>query len=344
MKFEGKRLALWFLIYYIITDVVRGFLESDSWHEALAYHSSFKILILTFSVGLIFFLITISSYAIFFKGRNRRPFLENIFWVLFVGFDLVTLRYIIEEVAFRLIFGFGNYNEGVSLPFYYLDNFYYVVQYSAIGIIFYFWQYSRFKDQSAHQLLVQNQQMELDLLRSQTNPHFLFNTLNNIYALVHKDADKALGAIERLSQLLRYSLYKTKETVLLEDEIFQVRNLIELESMRHATPPEVDITINVATSALQVPQFILLPFVENAFKHGKLNKGALPITIMIVAKDGYLNYEVRNEVQEKKKDKVGGLGLENLKKRLGLLYPHGASFSFKTERNMFIAQLKIPIK
>lgn len=343
MQFDGKRLTLWFLLYYLVIDVIRRIFESDSLLEVIGSHTTSRILMLTLSAGLFLYLITISSYTVFFRRKSKEYFLVSIFWVLVFGFILVTLRYTTEEVLFRMVFGFGNYKEGVSVLYYYLDNSYYVIQYGAIGIIFYFWQYSRFKDKSTHQLVVQNQQMELDLLRSQTNPHFLFNTLNNIYALVHNDSKKALEAIERLSQLLRYSLYNIKETVPLNDEIVQIRNFIALESIRHAVAPEVDIQLNIQNTTAQVPQFILLPFVENAFKHGKLNREAKPITICIEIQNGKLVYTVRNEIQEKKKDKIGGLGLDNLEKRLRLLYPNEVSFSCKVDGSVFIAQLKIPI-
>ncbi|MEO1033484.1 MAG: histidine kinase, partial [Bacteroidota bacterium] len=312
MKFDFKKLGLWFLFYYLVTDVIRGLLETDTITEALKYHIQPHIIALTFSVGFIFFLYAIVSYFIFYKWHNKKPFRLNLITVLVCALIIVCLRYLIEEVLYRTMFGFGNYKEGVSMSYYILDNFYYVFQYCALGIIFYFWQYSKFKDERTNQLLLENQRMELDLLRSQTNPHFLFNTLNNIYALVHIDTDKALGAIEKLSLLLRYSLYKTKTLVPLEDEISQIRNFIGLESLRHKEQPDVMLNIEGITKNIQVPQFLLLPFIENAFKHGKLHSKAQPIEIKIKVRDMSLDYKVINEIAQKEKDKVGGLGLDNL--------------------------------
>ncbi|WP_299524045.1 sensor histidine kinase [Winogradskyella sp.] len=344
MKYGIKKLSLWFLIYYVVIDVIGDIIDSNSISNAFEYHIQPKIIALTLSVGLIFFLYTLSSYSIFYKWHNKKPFWVNILIIVTSVVVIISLRYLIEEVLFRIIFGFGNYREDVTMSYYFLDNFYYVFQYCTLGIIFYFWQYSKFKDESTNQLLLENQRMELDLLRSQTNPHFLFNTLNNIYALIHINPDKALGAIEKLSLLLRYTLYKTKSVVALEDEIAQIRNFIDLESIRHKEQPMVEFSIEGLTKNVSVPQFLLLPFVENAFKHGKMHSKQQPIEIKVMVNGSYLTYQVINEIEEKKKDKVGGLGLDNLKKRLKLLFPKQYSFSCKAENSIFKAYLQIPLK
>ncbi|BAO77692.1 sensor histidine kinase [Winogradskyella sp. PG-2] len=344
MKYDIKKLSFWFLVYYLVTDVIGEIIEADSISKAIDYHLQTHIVILTISVGFIFFLYALSSYSIFYKWHHKKPFWNNLVLILVSTIFIIGLRYLIEEIIFRTFLGFGNYKKGVSLFYYLLDNFYYVFQYCALGIIFYFWQYSKYKDERNNQLLLENQQMELDLLRSQTNPHFLFNTLNNIYALVNTNSEKALGAIEKLSLLLRYSLYKTKTVVPLEDEISQIRNFIDLESIRHKEPPHIEFNIEGITKNIKVPQFLLLPFVENAFKHGSLHSISQPIIIDITVDGTCLNYKVINEIEKKKKDKVGGLGLDNLKKRLELLFLKQYSFSCKTENSTFTAQLKIPIQ
>lgn len=343
MKYNIKKLTVWFLIYYLVTDVIGEIIDADSISKALEYHTQPYIIALTVSAGIILFLYSFSAYSVFYKWHNKKPFWYNLMLILIFAVGVVGLRYAIEEMFFRSAFGFGNYRKDVSILYYLLDNFYYVFQYCALGIIFYFWQYSKFKDERTNQLLVENQKMELDLLRSQTNPHFLFNTLNNIYALVHKDSDKALNAIEKLSLLLRYSLYKTKTVVPLEDEISQIRNFIELEGIRHKEQPRIDFKIEGLTKNIQVPQFILLPFVENAFKHGKLHSETQPIEITININESYLYYEVINEIEDKKKDKIGGLGLDNLKKRLELLFPKTHTFNCKAENATYHSQLEIPI-
>jgi hypothetical protein len=344
MKYDIKKLGVWFLIYYLVVDVLGDLLDSDSFVKAIENQVQTHILLLTVSVGLIFFLYALSSYTIFFHLHHKKPFWFNIIITIPCVIVLIGLRYLIEEVLFRHFFGFGNYRPNVELLYYFLDNFYYVFQYCALGIIFYFWQYSKFKDERTAQLKLENQKMELDLLRAQTNPHFLFNTLNNIYSLVHTNSDKALSAIEKLSLLLRYTLYKTKSEVHLEDEISQMRNFIELESIRHKESPFMDFQIEGITKNVHIPPFLLLPFVENAFKHGKLYAKQLPIQIKIKVDKSFLTYRVLNEIDNKKKDEEGGLGLDNLKKRLELLFPKKHTLTCEAKNSIFKAYLQIPLK
>lgn len=344
MKFNTKKLFTWFIIFYLITDVLRGIVEADSIATALKYSIQPHIIGLTISVGFVFFLYVLSSYYVFYRWYNKKPFWANLLIALLLAVLIIWFRYLLEEVVFRNLFGFGNYRKDVSLWYYFFDNAYYLLQYCGVGIVFYFWQYSKYKDERTNQLLMENQRMELDLLRSQTNPHFLFNTLNNIYALVHSNSDKALNAIEKLSLLLRYSLYKTSSTVLLEDEISQIKNFIDLESIRHKDPPHLKLNIEGVTKAIKIPQFLLLPFVENAFKHGKLHSIDTPILITLKITDSEINYTVINDIEDKKKDKVGGLGLDNLKKRIALLYGDKHTFIVKREHSIFKAQLIIPLQ
>ncbi|MEM9680971.1 MAG: histidine kinase, partial [Bacteroidota bacterium] len=108
--------------------------------------------------------------------------------------------------------------------------------------------------------------------------------------------------------------------------------------------PLVEFKIDGITKNVQVPQFLLLPFVENAFKHGELHSKIQPIEIEIIVSDSGLKYDVVNEIAQKKKDKVGGLGLENLKKRMTLLFPKESTFSCKADNSIFRAHLQIPLK
>ncbi|WP_461586895.1 sensor histidine kinase [Winogradskyella sp.] len=343
MKYQLKQLCIVFILYYLVTDIIKELFDKG-FTNAINYFSQGYIIVLTISVMCVLLLYVMTSYTAFWRFYNKWTLWKILTVIITVSFIIIGLRYLLEEVLFRTLFGFGNYKGNVSASYYILDNLYYTIQYVILGIIFYFWQYSKYNEQRSNQLLIENQQMELDLLRSQTNPHFLFNTLNNIYALVNIDTDKALSAIEKLSLLLRYSLYKTKANVTLEDEITQIKNFIDLESIRHPKKPQVKLDLKGDISNLKIPQFILLPFVENAVKHGNLQSETTPVTIKISIVENLLQYEVINEIEQKQKDKIGGLGLENLRKRLELLFPKRHSFECKAENGIFISKLKIPLK
>lgn len=343
MKYQWKQLSLWFLLFYLVTDIVGSLFDSESISASLEHLLQPNIIFLSFTGGLVFFLYAAYAYFIFKKWHHKQP-IWVILPLIFLGsLCIVGLRYLLEEVLSRTFFGFGNYRPDISLTYYFLDNLYYVFQYAGLGIIFYFWQYSRWKEERNHQLETENQKMELALLRGQTNPHFLFNMLNNIYSLVFNQSDRALGAIEKLSSLLRYSLYETKEMVTVEEELSQIKNFIELETMRHSQSPEVKWDIQSGLDQMKLPQFMLLPLVENAFKHGNINSNEHPITIQLSQEGQQLIYSVSNEMSTKQKDGVGGIGVENLTKRLQLLYADRHTFTSNQHDNVYFTQLKIPV-
>ncbi len=172
----------------------------------------------------------------------------------------------------------------------------------------------------------QKTEAELKNLKNQLNPHFLLNTLNNIYALIAFNSDKAQDAVQELSKLLRYVLYDNQETfVPLEKELDFIRNYVAL--MRIRLPLQVKLNVRLETDAgnsLQIAPLIFISLIENAFKHGisPTRKSFISISITGQA-DGYVKCEIQNSNHPKnEQDKSGsGVGLEQVSKRLELLYP-----------------------
>lgn len=170
----------------------------------------------------------------------------------------------------------------------------------------------------------QNLTSELAFLKSQINPHFLFNTLNNIHTLAYKKSDGAPEAIMKLSDLMRYMIYESDvDFVPLEREVQHLKSFIALQELRFKSLEIVSFTFKGDLSQRQIAPLILLPFVENAFKHGfDLNKkGTIQIKLAVGTK---LIFEVINPTSPSdmsvNKDQVGGIGLENIKRRLDLIY------------------------
>jgi len=166
-------------------------------------------------------------------------------------------------------------------------------------------------------------QAEVNYLRSQVNPHFLFNALNNLYALTMKKSDKAPDVVLKLSELMEYMLYESDETyVPLAREIKYLSNYLELEKIRQGNQADISLTVRGDTDNCQIPPFLLLPLVENAFKHGvsKVVRDAyVHISICI---DKVLEVNIKNnKLNFQYPEQNGGIGLFNLKKRLELLYP-----------------------
>lgn len=165
-------------------------------------------------------------------------------------------------------------------------------------------------------------QAELMHLKSQVNPHFFFNTLNNLYGLVELDPAKAQQLILKLSDMMRYSIYEgQKDWVSLADEITYLENYIDLHKMRYHKTIDTRFEIDVADPNIKIMPLLLIIMVENAFKHGveKLRKGAF-VYIRLKASLKHIDFEIENNFDTEDQSMSVGIGLNNLKKRLALVY------------------------
>jgi len=191
----------------------------------------------------------------------------------------------------------------------------------------------------------QKQKSELALLRSQVNPHFFFNTLNNIYSLVYQKSDDAPEAVMKLSSIMRYMLYDAAtDKVLLEKEIEYLKSFIELEKLRLRNKDFVSLTINGQSDGLTIAPMILIPFVENAFKHASRTVAAPGIMVRLDISAKEIVFEVKNYIrknQHSPKDQQGGIGLTNIQRRLELLYPQKFSLDITPSEELFIIKLII---
>lgn len=187
-------------------------------------------------------------------------------------------------------------------------------------------------------------QAELQQLKSQLNPHFLFNSLNNIYALISFNPDKAQISLLNLCEMLRYQLYEAnRETIPVSKEIEFVKSYCNLMSLRFSKNIDIELDLSCESNNLVIAPLLFIPLVENAFKHGVSPNEKSSVSIKIYIVGGYVQCIVRNSYFPKKdNDRSGsGIGLENLKRRLELLYPGAYMFAAKKVDNEFIVQLKI---
>ncbi|PKP33922.1 MAG: hypothetical protein CVU00_09180 [Bacteroidetes bacterium HGW-Bacteroidetes-17] len=173
---------------------------------------------------------------------------------------------------------------------------------------------------------LQNQSLisELALLRSQINPHFLFNTLNNIDSLIEHNPDRASSSIIKLSGIMRYMLYDSNaDYVPLEKELDYIKSFIDLQQLRMKNPGHTKLKIEGDFVGKLIPPMLFVPFVENAYKHGSKQKSKPGILINVEIKENTITFEVINSCIKDavvSKDKTGGIGLQNIKRRLELLY------------------------
>lgn len=186
---------------------------------------------------------------------------------------------------------------------------------------------------------------ELNLLKSQINPHFLFNVLNSIYALSLKKSERTPEIVLKLSDILRYMLYETKmEKVALEKEIDMIGNYVEIEKIRIGTQQQLSFEVKGFYDSYIIAPVILIPFVENAVKHGldSMSEHAF-VDIRITIEQGMLQFYCCNNFKETVVKRPGGIGLENVRKRLELIYPGRHSLEIKNENAIFTVTLHITL-
>ncbi len=204
------------------------------------------------------------------------------------------------------------------------------------------WQVS---EKRAQLILQDKLETELKYLKAQINPHFLFNTLNNLYTLALKKSDKAPRVIDKLAGMLRYISYEAnQEKVPLQKEIENLENYISLEKIRHGSRLEVKFDLKGNVENLEIAPLILLPFVENSFKHGISQEIAdcwIRINISIVKSE--LEMKVENTVSNNHNEQAngeGGLGLKNVRRRLDLIYPNKFTLNI-SQKDTHLAHLNL---
>ncbi|RMA64762.1 sensor histidine kinase [Ulvibacter antarcticus] len=208
--------------------------------------------------------------------------------------------------------------------------------------------FAKVKEEALILSKTENLETELKLLKSQINPHFLFNALNNIYALSAIDSKRTQESISYLSNMLRYVLYDCeKPLVSLQKEVAYIEDYIKLFVLKSSKNYPIETQFNISDSTITIAPMLLIPFVENAFKHSNIEAvDNTYIKIKIDVKDDEVSFEVENTIAENgiAKDEVGGIGLENVKKRLSILYPEQHDLKISEEKNVFKVSLILKIK
>ena len=193
----------------------------------------------------------------------------------------------------------------------------------------------------------ENLKSELSFLRSQISPHFLFNIMNNIAAMVRLKSDKLEPTIHKLSSLMQYMLYETdEEKVLLASEVEYLQNYIDLQQQRFSEKLVMEVSFDVKENWHAIEPMLLIPFVENAFKHGTGLVDDPKIKVSLTANSNQLNFIVKNKfiTAESSKDKSSGIGLGNVKRRLELLYGKQHTLILDRSDGWFTASLQLTFK
>ena len=333
MKKKVLLLVLCFIAFYTLVHTVRHL--PDLLHGRLDWNGERTYMLSIIRIGadlVIAFLFTFFPYLVFYHRYAAKKWL----WI-------VTGLILSLVCCFLLDYTWTSYMEApntVRLSNYLPQAVFFFTMYAVFGTAFYFIRYSHYKELKETDALLQNRQSELSFLRSQINPHLLFNNLNNIYSLVYYQSDQALNAIAALSELLRYMLYDTSETVTLAKEVVYIEKYISLQQLRYEQPEKIRFEVKGPVEEVVVPPLLLIPFVENAFKHGAgIAVGWLEIDLSV--DESHIHFFCSNKKAIKHKDPEGGIGIENVKKRLALLYPGKYKLNIVDNNELFTVKLEL---
>jgi len=270
---------------------------------------------------------------------KKNKVLQLIGGILFTIGVFIALRYLIEEVLYLKWLGFHNYDDRTTAWEYISDNIYWSIGFIVTPAAVYGIEQSFKSEQVNRKLKEEVVKAELSFLKSQINPHFLYNTLNYVYSLAIPVSDQLANAILRLSDLMRYTLNDSPDgKVSLEKEVEYLESYIALFKMRFEPNFYVDFTTEGIASQ-KIASLILIPFVENALKHGVVNDEAQPVRIKLKVQNKRLSFEVSNKISHAQKDHSSGVGMVNIHRRLDLIYPEKHELLISNNGNTYKSTL-----
>jgi sensor histidine kinase YesM len=325
----------------------------------VVYNSSyrFKWSVAYGPISLIFYATTLACiYFTAFVVLRNRPYLKrNVSLFIKLGgmaavfFLYVPIRWLVEQKIEFWLLGVSNYPQGVSFNFFFHDNLVFSFIILIAGAYVKFMDDWYINDRLKLRLEKQNLRLELDFLKSQINPHFLFNTLNNIQSFIVQDEkSKSIELIGRLSEFMRFALYECDEEYIdLDKEISMLADYVELERVRCDDRVKISLETNGNFDDYKIPPLLLMPFVENAFKHGadaQLDESW--INISIKQEDNQLYLKVENNFTapvSASAVKSGGIGLQNVKKRLQFYFIGKHILQAAAKGGIFTARLTLQL-
>jgi hypothetical protein len=332
-------LLFWFFVWLFF----RYFFEYSS--NENVYGALFSTLLLPVTIIITYFV----SYFLIPKYLLQKKYFK--FWLYSLYTLIVSADIIVIIIALYFLY-FSN-NSLLRMPFMSKQFvFVLVMVYLVVGLVSFmnllnqnFKTISKNKELQNKiletQLQIKNQ--ELQYLKKQIHPHFLFNTLNTIYGFALKQSKNTPEIILKLSNLLDYILYQVnKPKVSLVEEVLHIKEYIELEKIRFQDTLKVNFVSNAISNKVEVAPMLLIPFVENAFKHGIIINGFLTVEGKVEFNKNVLNFTIKNTISKVDEDlNENGIGLENIKKRLDLLYKNNYKLQVTKENGWFEVNLRI---
>jgi len=256
-----------------------------------------------------------------------------------------TIRFLLEEIIVFRISGFHNYSDHTRVFGYYIfDNSYYNLKALLFSTFMYLlFMYIKNKNK-IHGLEIEHKKAEMALLKTQLEPHFLFNTLNTFYTELVDTQPSTAKSIHKLSELLRYVTYEAqKDFMPIAKELKFIEDYIYLHQKRFEDSLHVNFSVEGNIKNQQIPSLIMIHFIENIFKHGLLNDPKNPAIIRIDISTEHLTLTTSNKIARGQTYSRSGIGRENLKKRLQLIFNSNFEYKFKEEDQQFQTYLTLPL-
>ncbi|OUJ71135.1 sensor histidine kinase [Hymenobacter crusticola] len=254
----------------------------------------------------------------------------------------IGLRALIEETIYPALLGFHNYTPDTTVTYYIFDNVFFGSPMIVLSAAIWGAQAALRRERENRQLREEKRAAEVAFLKTQINPHFLYNTLNMLFSMAYPVAKPVANAILKLSELMRYMLHESPDgQVDLEKEIEYLHNYLALYRLRFPDSFFVEFTVTGEPAGRQVAPLVLIPFVENAIKHGVLDDPENPVRIHLNLEEEKLQFEVKNQRSDNHKDATTGIGLPNLRRRLELLYPERHVLRVDSDQEQFTTSLRL---
>jgi two-component system, LytTR family, sensor kinase len=324
-----------------------------------------------------FFWVTIIAFFVFIARNNMKLTVADLL-VIFMVYPIINISlfylnylvlipqfldnkrygfYAISIAVAVIVYGFGKY--GMALIFkqyvltrekghivgfgsYFLSTIFTSVVFLFLSTVLKFTVDWFLNERIQRDLENQRLSAELAFLKSQINPHFLFNSLNSIYSLAYQRSETTPEAILKLSEIMRYMLYECNDNkVDLAKELQYLHNYIDLQKIRFGSKAYIDFKVEGTVDHQQIVPLLLIAFIENAFKHGIANNQTTPIRLLIEVDDGHLHFYIQNKKHNNNRDASGGIGLSNVKRRLDLLYPGKYNLEIHDEADVYTAELSL---
>jgi two-component system LytT family sensor kinase len=305
-------------------------------------HSSFAgILLIASSQILLLIKILICLFYIFPRFWRRDKIPQLIISILVLSLLTVSVKYVFEEILYVRFLGLEA-TPNLNLYFFVYDDLYYSLP-GIFAALVAFLVVGSFEAEQKHKEFKESmRQAELNFLKSQLNPHFLYNTLNYMYAMALPLSAKLADAILKLSDTMRYTLAQNEKTFTpLIDEVSFIEDYFHLHGLQYNSllyyhfvrEGEIDDTL--------FPPLILVPFIENAIKHGVVNEDSKPINVLLSVRDGKLTFKVTNYIHLQLKDNTSGIGLANVRRRLNILYPSKHTLQINANQDIYHITLTV---